>query len=344
MNGLNWRVVPEAEAAEKWDGWLADFKDAHAKQSMAWARLKSGRWRPAPAALFNGPTPVAMGLVLERDAPLGALRISWANGGPCFRKKRPESQDYAALSQWLAGARARCLERGRGVLRVNIEQPASAEIAFCLRENGFLPSRSPLGTALSFRLDLNRPLEELRAGFSRNWRNQLKQAEEKSPRLDWGREPSLVSRYARLHAALCARKGLAALRLSEDELQRHARALGERAVWAVASVDGRDGAGGAFWVLGKKAWFAFFAADDGGNALNLPNAMLAMCLERLRAEGVETLDLTGSDPGANRGVHHFKRGTGAAAELFAGEWDCASSPAARLAFDAALSAVRDRLA
>lgn len=344
VNGLSWRIVPDEEAARSWDGWLSEFSDAHVKQTSAWARHKTGGWTPVFTGLFNGPTPLALGLVLERAAPLGSLRVGWSNGGPCFRKKRPESQDYAALGGWLDGARERTLAKKRALLRVNLEVPASAETAMCLREGGFLPARTPLSTGLSFALDLTRSPEELRAGFARNWRNQLKQAEGKGPKLDWGREPALADRYAKLHEAMCARKGLEALRQDPASLRAHAAALGDNFVWAVASVDGRDGAGGAFWRLGHKAWFAFFAADEHGNSLNLPNAMLAMSLERLRAEGCTWLDLTGSDPGANKGVHHFKRGTGAAPLMFAGEWEYAASPATRLAFDAALAAMRDRLA
>ena len=343
VNGISWRVIPLDEAEKSWDGWLEGFADSHIKQTLAWARLKRGAWNPVFTGYFNGPTPMALGLLMERTAPGGVMRVAWANGGPCFRNSVHDGQNLAALRGWLTGAKKHLESAGRGVLRVNLEITMAAEAQLTLREAGFVRPLVPLSTGLTYVLDLTLSDVEVRKRLDKNWRNQLRQAEDLSPTFDWGRGVDMIRRYFPLHEALCARKELASLRTTASELERTAAALGERLQFALISVGGRDGTGGAVWRLGEKAWFALFAADEFGNKRHLPNVLFMKFIERLRAEGVKTLDLTGIDPRTNWGVYNFKRGLGAPAVEFVGEWEYAASDWTRRTFSAALWWRRDRM-
>lgn len=344
VNGLTWRVVPTDEAEKSWDGWLEGFLDAHVKQSLAWARLKRGSWTPVFTGLFNGPTPMVLGLVMERALPGGLLHVDWANGGPCYRKKRPAGQDYAYLNDWLDGAKGRLAAAGRGLLRVNMEVPMDAQAQLVLREAGFVRPLTPLSTGLSYVVDLTAPMEELRKGLQRNWRNQLRRAEGLALSYAWGCDRGLITRYLPLHKALCSRKGLESLRTTLAELENSAAILGERLTYAIVAADGRDGAGVAFWRFGDKAWLALFAADEFGNKRHLPNALFWRTMEQLKSEGARTLDLTGIDPRKNWGVFNFKRGVGAPPVEFIGEWEWSASDWTRRAFAAALWWRRDQTA
>ena len=78
---VKWEVV----GPEKWDAWLSEFEDKHVRQTTGWARYKTGGWTPVYTALFNGPTPMALGLCLRRSG------VVWLNGGPAYKKKRPSA-------------------------------------------------------------------------------------------------------------------------------------------------------------------------------------------------------------------------------------------------------------
>lgn len=343
VNGIRWKVVAPDEAARGWDGFVASFEDRHIRQSHAWGRLKTGAWTPAHAALFNGPTPLAAALILERRLPLGAGSLLWVNGGPLYRKGLTRGQDLVSLKGFLDGLKERASSRGRAVVRLNFDVAMDVEAQLVVRAAGFCRPLSPLGTGLTYRADLTKPLEDIRGAFERNWRNQLNRAEKAGAVVEFGRGPELLRRYQPLHDALCVRKGLHGQRLSVADLERMADTLGESILFFVVSAGGEDGCGGAVWIQGDRAWFALSAANDSGLRLNLPNAMYWRALSRLKEMGVVLFDLTGIDPAGNPGVFNFKRGLGLPPVETLGEWQWATSPWLTRAFDAAIFARRDSL-
>lgn len=343
VTGLRWAVVNQEQAAQDWDGWLTAFEDRHIRQSYAWGRHKQGRWQPLYTALFNGPTPVAMALVLTRRLGLGALNLSWINGGPSYRKARPQAQNLAALAGYIDGLKEHLETVSRLILRLNLEIPMDVETQLILRRSEFTRPISSLGTGLTYIMDLKPGLEQLRANLERNWRHQLNQAEKIKPEITVGRGRSLLERYLPLHNALCERKGLAAGRLDLGDLEAMVAALGEKIFFIVISAEGRDGCGGAVWTYAGKAWMALSAANETGLKLNFPNAMYWHIIALLKNQGVSTLDLTGIDPARGWGVFNFKRGLNAPAVEMIGEWERSSSAVLRRAFNLALHFYRGRL-
>ncbi len=332
---VSWKELSAEEAERDWDAWLSRFSDAHIRQTRAWARLKSGAWRPAHLAVMNGPSPLSMSLCLARRAPAGAATVVWVNGGPAFVQNRPHGQNLAAFAKMLKALKER-FKAPRTVLRLYLARPNDLEEQLLLREAGFVRPLQPLDSGLTYVVDLTKPLEETRAKLERQWRNQLRQAEEAAPQFAVGRETPLLSRYLALHNALCERKKLADQKLSLQDLEAMVKELGEKIVFIVGSAQGRDGCGGAAWILGKRAWFALSAGNDFGLKLNLPNAFYWRMIEHLKGLGLESFDLTGIDPAANWGVYNFKRGLSAPAVENLGEWEWSSSPWTRRAFNLGL--------
>ncbi|MDP3541445.1 MAG: GNAT family N-acetyltransferase [Elusimicrobiota bacterium] len=343
VNGIRWEVVPPDAAARDWDGFVSSFEDRHIRQSHAWGRLKTGVWTPAHAGVFNGPTPLAAALILERRLPLGAASLLWINGGPMYRKRHARGQDLSALHDFLEGVKERARSRGRAIIRLNFDGAMDAEAQLVVRAAGFARPLSPLGTGLTYRADLTRPLEEIRTGFEKNWRNQLSRAEKAGAVIEFGRSPELLRRYQPLHDALCVRKGLHGQRLSVADLERMSDILGESILFFVVSAGGEDGCGGAVWMLGDRAWFALSSANEHGLRHNLPNAMFWQVMKRLKEQGVGVFDFTGIDPAGNPGVFNFKRGLGLPPVENLGEWQWATSPWLARAIDAAIFARRDSL-
>lgn len=343
VNGIRWEIVPPEAVESGWDSVVSSFEDRHIRQSHAWGRLKTGSWTPVHAALFNGPTPLAAALILERRLPLGAGSLFWINGGPLYRKGLTRGQDLVSLKDFLDGLKERARSRGRAIIRLNFDVAMDVEAQLVIRAAGFSRPLSPLGTGLTYRVDLTKPLEEIRGALERNWRNQLNRAEKAGAVVEFGRGPELLRRYQPLHDALCVRKGLHGQRLSVADLERMAEVLGESILFFIVSAGGQDGCGGAVWVLGDRAWFALSSANEPGLRLNLPNAMYWQTLSRLKTMGVGRFDLTGIDPAENPGVFNFKRGLGLPPVENLGEWQWATSPWLGRAIDAAIFARRDSL-
>ena len=199
VNGIRWDVLTPEIAARDWDGFVSSFDDHHIRQTLAWGRLKTGSWTPAHAALFNGPTPLAAALILERRLPLGVGSLFWINGGPLYRKRHARGQDLSALQDFLEGLKERARSRGRAIIRLNFDIAMDLDAQLVVRAAGFSRPLSPLGTGLTYRADLTKPLEDIRGSFEKNWRNQLNRAEKAGAVVEFGRSPELLRRYQPLH-------------------------------------------------------------------------------------------------------------------------------------------------
>jgi len=332
--GLEFRFVSPAEAGAHWDQWLGRFKDAHIRQSRGWARLKSPSWQPLFPALFHGPAPVAMALVLIKRTPLGAATLAWINGGPAHQRGRPFSEENRHLRAFLDGLRDG-LGRSRLLLRLAGASPMDVRTQLALRQSGFVRPLVPVDTGLTYRVDLDRELDALRGGLERNWRNQLRTAEKQEVSVELGRSRDLLERYLPIHNDMCERKGLPGQKLDMDALLRMTEVLGEGIEFILLSLTGKAACGGAVWRFGEKAWFALSAADEAGRKAYLPNLMYWRLIERLKGSGASIFDLTGIDPDRNWGVFNFKRGLGLEPTENLGEWEWAASPWTRRLFNLA---------
>lgn len=341
--GLEWRVIGKKEADARWDDWLLEFKDAHVRQCNAWAEHKEGSWAPVYTALFNGQKPLAMGLMLVRQAPVAAGTFAWINGGPVFRKDRPEGQDLAALRGYLEGLKEHLRGRPLTALRVLSHSPMNIEAQIVFRQAGFQRPIAPLGTSLTYLVDLTRPLEDLHKGLEKNWRNQLRSSEKNDPVFEMGRGVEILERYLPIHNDMCRRKNLTPQIQTLSSLKRTADILGDHISFFIVSAQGQDGCGGAVWTFGTKAYMAFSAANEWGRKHYLPNLMYWKTIETLKERGIKTLDVTGIDPKDGWSVYNFKRGLKAAPVEYLGEWDWAASDWSRRVFNLALWGMRSRL-
>ncbi len=335
MVSEGFHVVAEHEAASKWDGWLATFKDRAIRQSRAWGRHKTGGWTPLYTAFFVNGEPAAMALLLTRRAPLGAATLAWANAGPVFR-------DLPSLNSFLGGLTAHFRDVPRAVLRVAPRVASASALEAALRDAGFSPARSPLDSGRTVVVDLRRDVEVMRASLDKKWRNQLKKAEASSPFFEFGRSRDLLDRVLRLHDDTRRRKKL------KDEidlpaLERAVRDFGAALTFSIGSVGGEDGCAMSWWNFSGRATLWLSATNEHGMSLCLPNAAYWEAMVRLRDEGAESFDLSGIDAKLNPGVTHFKLGAGGTEVVTPGEWDWSAARLPKAAFNALLGVVRGRM-
>ena len=332
---MTFREVGDAEAASSWDGWLSSFDARGIRQTFAWGEHKRGGWTPARFAAFDGETPVAMAQALTRRAPLGAATLAWVNAGPVFR-------DEAALRAFLDGLKNRFLEVPRAVVRIAPRVADSPALREALSAARFTPARSALDSGRTVVVDLGRPLDELRAGLDRKWRNQLKKAESASPVFERGSDPALLSRFLALHEQTRGRKKLKD-GVTFASLEKAARDFGPALTFCVVSAGGADGAALSWWTFEGRATLWLSSSSAAGMAACLPNAAYWHAFETLKADGAVSFDLSGIDAKENPGVTHFKMGTGGRELVTPGEWDWSASALPKSAFNSLLSLVRGRL-
>lgn len=342
--GVHWRVVPEDEAASHWDGWLKLFQDNHIRQCHRWGRHKKGAWQTVYTGLFNGPTPLALGLCLVRRAPLGAATVVWINGGPVFQKAAPATQDLPALKRYLEGLKSHFSKIPRAVVRLSPQLPMNLEAQLIIRQAGFERPVFSLGTALTYIVDLKKDLTELRENLEKNWRHQLRSAEKMEPEISIGRDRALLARYLPIHNDMCRRKGLAHQQLTLERLEAMVSDLGEQIIFLIVSAKGQDGCGGALWTFADKGTFALSSANEWGRKNYLPNAMFWRAIGYLKETGHRSFDVAGIDPGKVWSVYNFKRGLNAEPVEYLGEWEWSNSPWTQRAFNLALWAKQDSLA
>jgi lipid II:glycine glycyltransferase (peptidoglycan interpeptide bridge formation enzyme) len=216
-------------------------------------------------------------------------------------------------------------------------------VQLVLRQAGFERPLMPLGTGLTYIVDLEKSLPELRENLEKNWRHQLVTAEKAGPEFSIGRDRSLLERYLPLHNELCIRKGLPGQRLTLAALEEMVEKLGDQIIFIIVSAQGRDGCGGAVWTFGDRSCFALSSANDFGLKLHLPNAFFWRAISHAKEKGSRQLDLAGIDPKDNWGVFNFKRGLKAKPVESLGEWEWSASPWLRRAFNGALWLKQDSL-
>ena len=177
---------------------------------------------------------------------------------------------------------------------------------------------SPFSTAF---LDLDRPLEDLRAGMQGKWRNRLKAAEKSGIKIAPGATggPQLTWLMERERA--------------QQRRHRYRAAPGPlMTAWQTEST-GRDGlvlllarqaaeTVGAmlFLVHGRTALYHIGWTSEEGRSAGAHNLLLWKAISQLKGRGIRTLDLGGVDTGPGAGIARFKLGTGAQVRTLCGTW------------------------
>lgn len=196
-----WEVAPGVEVLAGWDRLVGCCEGTDVTQLSAWARVRVlAGYRPVYLLAYQGGELVGGALILRRRL-WGVLPISYLPYGPVIGA---EVADRAAVRAAVVEALVGFAQRQRLMF---VQPPEHGDdLSAALLARGFRPSKAGIAPAGSYRLDLTRPLEQIRAGFSKRLKSWTNRWESKGVRVRRGDERDLPL-LARLMAATGQRQG-----------------------------------------------------------------------------------------------------------------------------------------
>jgi Acetyltransferase (GNAT) domain len=177
-----------------------------------------------------------------------------------------------------------------------------------LEEEGYRPVEGAMRERTLI-IDLDAPLDELRAALDQKWRNCLTRAEKGGLQLVSGTDERLLDQVANLHSEMVRRKGLVAP-AKIDHLKMVQRDLPERLKQRtiLCGLGSEPCAGAIFSAMGTTGVYLLGATGDVGLKACGSYLIQWTFVRWLKEQGFRHYDLNGIHPEANPGTYHFKRG------------------------------------
>jgi hypothetical protein len=169
-------------------------------------------------------------------------------------------------------------------------------------------------------LDLDRPLEELRAGLYGKWRNRLVAAEKAALAYQAGGvKPAQYQWLLQRENEQRMAQGYKGLPVGLVEAFQAAKPDRREGLMIETARLGKDAAAAMMFLIhGQAATYHIGWSSDEGRAAGAHNALLWRAIEALKARGVHSLDLGGVDTAQGAGIARFKLGVGGRVLTLAG--------------------------
>jgi len=285
----------EGVAADHWDGIVGQFDDARLYQTWGYGAARWGEAALSHLLLRQDDRIVAAAQVAVIKLPLLYAGLAYVKWGPMWRLRgRPEDPNIyrrmlRALKEQYAGERGLLLR----IMPQEIDDAAGAMRAL-MAEEGL----RPLGgdeVYRTYRVDLMRPMEQIRAELKRKWRANLRRAETQDLEILEPREREAVDTFLALYDDMHGRK-----RFDDggdiDIFPRLQRELPEplRLQVLICRHRGEPVAGLACSVIGDTGLAVFGATSAGGLQLGASYLLDWTMIQRLKASGCRWYDLGGA--------------------------------------------------
>jgi lipid II:glycine glycyltransferase (peptidoglycan interpeptide bridge formation enzyme) len=297
------------ERADEWNAFVASSPHGSFLQSYEWGLVKSGTWRPLPAALLDsGGRFLACALLLKRRLPLGKSLL-YAPRGPVLREWTEDTARH-----FFRGVEELARREGAFLVQFDPEIPETDEThAALLKKNDLAYSTEniqPRGTIL---LDLSPGPDALLASFHHKTRYNIRLAEKKGVTVREENSASGVDVFYGLFRTTAERDRFMILRKSYFlHLWRTLAARGMATIFA-AYYEGRPLAAILQTVFGGRMTYLYGASSNEHRNL-MPNHLVHWrAIEWAKTRGVHTYDLWGipANPCEGHplwGVYRFKKG------------------------------------
>ncbi|HOA95252.1 MAG TPA: GNAT family N-acetyltransferase [Quisquiliibacterium sp.] len=293
--------------------WDALHRSAAGALQQHWsygAALQSGTTRCLRAVVTHDGAPVALAQFMSRRVGL-VVEVALCTRGPVWLAPL----DAAGRSSAVRAIRQSFPVRRPRVVLCSPDEPAS--------ETAGSAGRYRVMTGYSTVLiDLTRPLDQLRADLTGNWRNRLASAERSALKVQrGGTKPAQYGWLLEREAAQRDRKTYRGLPLAFVAAYQAACPDPAAALLHLRADLGRDAqAGMLFLVHGDAATYHVGWSSEEGRRLGAHNLLLWHAIGALRERGLRRLDLGGVDTERGAGIARFKIGTGGAVVTLAGTY------------------------
>lgn len=311
MSNQSWEVEVDCATPFEWSQMLDLFDDANFYQTAAYGGVRWGEKNLSRLVLKRGgevvgmaqlriirPTPLKFGMAYLRWGPM------WERRGQPLDPEVPLRIARAVEEEYLRKRRlfVRILPNAfAGSSRAEVFQSAFLKFAPEARDSG--------NTYRTLLMNLIPPIEELRIGLDKKWRNQLTRAEKNGLTVISGQGSEEFKAFCEIYSQMYERKAFKTT-VDAREFVRMQEILPEsqRMRVLICKDKGKPVAGLVASAMGTSAIYLLGATSDAG--LNAKGAYLLQwtLIDWLKRRGIESYDLGGIDPENNPGVYHFKKG------------------------------------
>lgn len=167
------------------------------------------------------------------------------------------------------------------------------------------------GRRRTMRVDISRPLDQIRRSLAQKWRNGLNASERQKFSISIHEDAEAIALFSRLFDEFVARKGFG-VDLHPRFYEQVQRGLlrEDRLVTQFVEHEGQPVAGHVSSMLGDTCVYLLGASSPAGLRSKAAYFLQWNTIVLAKQRGLRWYDLGGVDPVGNPGVHHFKQGLG----------------------------------
>lgn len=305
------RVEVDSIEPEAWNDIIARFDDACVHQTHAFGATTWSEDRISQLLLYENDEVVAAAQVITVKIPVIGGGIAHCKFGPLWRRHGQERLEI--YREVLRAMREEYAVRRGLLLRVKPWELGSsaADYVDCRASLGF-KSDPKLPGYETFVLDIDRSLDELRAGLKSKWRYNLKKAGKQDIDIRTSNDPSGADDFMSVYGEMRDIKTFVDT-TAVAELKDLMKELPEplRPTVFTAFVDGMPVAAIVISQLGRVGYYLYGATAAAGRSSGASYVLFWNAIEWLKSRNCTLFDLVGSRPrgtGGSVGYRRFKEG------------------------------------
>jgi len=305
--GSGYEVEVDTLNEHTWCQLLQEFDDASIYQTWPYVAVTAGSRNMSHLLLKKNGEVVAAALARIAKLPLTRIGVAYLRWAPLWRRRgfeaNPEVLRYAlrALRNEFACKRGLVLR----FFPLVFEDESSVQAI--LAEEGFTSVENE-GRGRTILMDLTPTLENLREGMGRNWKRNLKQAEQNGLEIVEGTDDELFRTFVDVYKQTVLRKGFAEpndinqFRLIQSQLPER---LKMRILLCKSA--GEVCAGLVWSAMGRTGIELFAATSDTGLNSRGSHLLRWRFIDWLKREHFSVYNLNGVNQERNPGTYKFKR-------------------------------------
>jgi len=293
---------------DAWGELVRSFADGNIYQTWQYAAVLSGAQNLSHIILKKEGEVVGLAMARIKMVPVIKAGIAYVYHGPVF-KRMGSAVKIEHFRQALRALRNEFVCRRGLTLRAfpTIFEDDDPEFAAILAEEGFSLAANE-DREKTILMDLRPSLEELRQGMARNWRRNLKHAEEVACEVIEDTDEYMIDEFLRIYAQMVARKDFNASD-TVGIFKRLQASLPEELKLKIrmSKCGGEVSAILATSAIGELGIDMYAASSISGTQNRASYLLRWMKIQKLKSLGICQYDLNGVNPVTNPGTYRFKR-------------------------------------